>query len=363
VPRRTLAIGDPQASLERFLSVLEVHDALDDQGRLRDDVHLISMGDHFDWGGPDDRENADHDARALLTWLVSHPAEQVTVLVGNHDTSRVGELSAIDDDTFFAAQTLADAAYLGEDARAEQLFFETGLGFPTAELVARDFSTFTVAQRELVEKLLASGRMKLAHAHDGVLYVHAGVTIEHLAELGLDEDARADDIAHALNAALKQAVARRKKTGEPLSLPGLHVPGNAREEGRGLLYHRPSLGSDAEERDKLAGPPPRRRFDPRALPRGLVQVVGHIRDNKCRKLLHAWCDAADAKDGPVRTLIVEKDRGQYAHGVPDEIRLDDRATMIFLDNGMHYVSTPKDYELLDVDNLRPLKAMSSLDSL
>ena len=53
---RHLAIGDPQAPLQTFLSILDHHQLLGDHGRLRDEVMLVSMGDHFDYGTPEARE-------------------------------------------------------------------------------------------------------------------------------------------------------------------------------------------------------------------------------------------------------------------------------------------------------------------
>jgi hypothetical protein len=64
--QRRVAIGDPQASIETFLAVLDRHALLGDHGRLLPEVQLVSMGDHFDWGGPGDRERAAESAEALL---------------------------------------------------------------------------------------------------------------------------------------------------------------------------------------------------------------------------------------------------------------------------------------------------------
>ena len=50
-----VAIGDPQASLSTFLRILDLNGLLGDDGRLRPEVGLVSMGDHFDWGRPEDR--------------------------------------------------------------------------------------------------------------------------------------------------------------------------------------------------------------------------------------------------------------------------------------------------------------------
>ena len=69
---RTIAIGDPQAPFVTFLGVLQHHRLLGADGRLRADVHLVSMGDHFDFGKPDVREQATADGEAILRWLADH---------------------------------------------------------------------------------------------------------------------------------------------------------------------------------------------------------------------------------------------------------------------------------------------------
>lgn len=345
---RVLAIGDPQAPLETFLRILELHGALGDDGRLHPSVALVSLGDHFDWGAVADRDRAAADGLALLAWLAAHPPEQVTILAGNHDLARVGELHGIDDKTFARAQALADRAYLDGDADAGRRFRAEHPGFATDEIVARDLSTFRVAQRELVERLLASKRLRLAHAEAGLLFVHAGVTTLELGALGLGAAAGPTAIADRLNAALDDAVARRNERGGPLVIPRLHVPGDGAREGSGTLYHRPSLGLDDKERRELSRPPPRRRYPLEALPRGLVQVVGHIRDKKCRELLAPIADAHAPADGPLRTLIVDDDGARYLRGVQRGPPAG--ATMLFLDNGMAHVQRhPETYELLDVE--------------
>lgn len=351
-----LAIGDPQAPLETFLRILELHGALGDDGRLHPSVALVSLGDHFDWGGVPDRDRAAADGLALLAWLAAHPPEQVTILAGNHDLARVGELHGIDDETFARAQALADRAYLDGDADAGRRFRAEHPGFASDEIVARDLSTFRVAQRELVERLLAARRLRLAHAEAGLLFVHAGVTTLELGALGLGAAAGSSTaptaaptaVADRLNAALDDAVARRTERGGPLVIPHVHLPGDGAREGAGALYHRPSLGLDDQERRELSRPPPRRRYPIEALPRGLVQVVGHIRDKKCRELLAPIADAHAPADGPLRTLVVDDDGARYVRGV--QRGSPEGATMLFVDNGMAYVEQhPEAYEILDVE--------------
>ena len=71
--KRHLAIGDPQAPAETFFTILDHHDLLGKNGRLSPDVMLVSMGDHFDWGGPDDRDRAQKGGAQILSWLAAHP--------------------------------------------------------------------------------------------------------------------------------------------------------------------------------------------------------------------------------------------------------------------------------------------------
>src|SRR6185436_2588184 len=106
---RRFAVGDPQAPLAAFVAILETHGLLGGDGRLAEDVHLVSMGDHFDWGARAEREAVARSGLELLAWLAAHPAEQVTLILGNHDMGRVGELAGFDDATFRAAQAEADA--------------------------------------------------------------------------------------------------------------------------------------------------------------------------------------------------------------------------------------------------------------
>src|SRR4051812_2431655 len=72
-----LAIGDPQASLSQFLRVLDLNGLLADHGRLRHDVGLVTLGDHFDWGRPTERATAAEDGLCILSWLAAHPPDQV----------------------------------------------------------------------------------------------------------------------------------------------------------------------------------------------------------------------------------------------------------------------------------------------
>lgn len=348
---RVLAMGDPQASLERVLQVLDAHGALADDGRLADELTLISMGDHFDWGGNSavERKQAAADGEALLRWLAAHPRDQVVLLAGNHDLARVGELWDLSDEEFGREQAAADRSYKQGDA-AEAAFRAAHTRWPCAEVVARDLSTFRVSQRHLVSELLQAGRMVAAHALGGALYVHAGVTTNELGVLKLGEGASPEDIAATLNDRLKDAAGSLDS--RALVLEGLHLPGNAKAEGSGMFYHRPTRDEAARAR-YMKDAPPWRRFNPAHLPQGLVQVVGHVGDKKCREELGDWCDPEKARYGVLRHLVVSKGGGRYAHGPPPTGTADTDAVMIFIDNGMKDVAAPSDYQLLDAKSRRP----------
>jgi hypothetical protein len=339
-------MGDPQADLGRVLAILAHHDVLGDDGWLRPDVLLVSVGDHFDWGKPQEREAGAASALALVAWLAAHPADQAVMILGNHDLGRVGELADFTDATFAAAQAEADRAYQGghTDEAAEHAFLARWPRVPTAELVARDFGNFREVQRTWVEHLLRVRRFRTAYAAGpGLLVLHAGVTHEDLDVTGLPPARRADAgaVADALNGAMDAAVAAW--TGGPLAVPGLHHPGDAATgEGVGIFYQRPSL--KPEDAERVRGTP-RRRFDPRRLPAGLTQVVGHTRDKRNRELL--GFSTAQARDGVVRHLVTDGTRVDYAHGAPPPPR-PEAAMLVFTDGGMRECP-PEDYELYDLD--------------
>src|SRR5262249_53662537 len=104
---RWLALGDPQTTFDRLLEVLRLHDLIDPKrGMLRDDVGLLSIGDHFDFG-PRGGPEVGREGELFLRWLVGHPADQTVVLLGNHDLARVQELAMETDASFAAARALA----------------------------------------------------------------------------------------------------------------------------------------------------------------------------------------------------------------------------------------------------------------
>lgn len=343
-----VAMGDPQAPFAHVQAVLGHHGLLTEgrRPRLRPGRRLLSIGDHFDWGGPgvEARTAAAADGEACLRWLASHDDDQVVILAGNHDLARVGELVAVSDDEFAALQAVADRHYLhGGGVDDEAAFFSRCAFLPSTEMVSRDLSTFRVSQRRLVLRLLKQRRLRIAHSEAGLLFTHAGVTRRALWRLGLDEDVGADTVAAALNGALDTAVdeclsGRRHR---PLIIPGLHKPADGIGEGDGVLYHRPLF----IEKDQWLEP---RRFDPRQLPRGLWQVVGHVRDKRLVATLGPWSVPQQHRDGVVRHLIVVDDSVSYRHGPPPpRAQLPAHAAvMIFIDGAMS-LCAPEVYELFD----------------
>lgn len=344
-------MGDPQAPFETVLAVLERHGLLSSERRLRDDVQLVSMGDHFDWGTPQERTFATRDALRLLRWLTSHPADQVLLVAGNHDLARVSELFPFDaEHKFESAYLEAREAYRsGEvDQAAERAFIERFPHLPDAEAAARDFSCYSPEQSVVVAELLRSKRLRLAHAHRGLLLVHSGVTRDDFGMIGA-APGTADEAAEVLNGFLDAQLARWVEG--PLDLRPLHVPGS-RIGGvaRGIAFHRPAFPVPG---DPHFDGPPRRRYDPRLLPSEFPQAIGHIRDRKCRDLLGRWADQETPRDGLIRSMTITDDDVQYRWGTSREAR------MFFLDGGMNHIE-PKHYQLFDLDLRAPLQPMPTL---
>jgi len=170
-----------------------------------------------------------------------------------------------------------------------------------------------------------------------LLLTHAGVTTDDVALADLPREAASDAeaAAAALNGALDRSVASWRE-GTPLVIPGLHRPGNAAQgEGRGIFSQRPARPEHAASDAALFVGPPRRRFDPRGLPPGLVQAVGHIGDRKCRELLgQSWAPpAAKATLGRLRHLRANRADVAYDVGISEAWDLSD-AVMLFLDGTM-----------------------------
>lgn len=361
--RRVFAIGDPQTSAERFFGALAAHGLLAGDGWLAAGVQLVSMGDHFDYHVPE-RARARVEGVLILGWLAAHPPDQVRILAGNHDLARVMELAAIDDARFVAAGDLARELYAAPAAARDALEAEFRRRYPelaTPGYAGRDYNAFTVEQRELVRRLLLAGRFDLAlaaRARGGapVLLTHAGVTVRQLAELGLPAERDPRALAGALNARLVAAVAEvaedwRRGAPAALSLEPLHVAGADGEEGGGLLYHRPAdperPGASAGWELSARAP---RRYHPRDLPRGLVQVVGHTGHQKAFQELPRWREAGmDDRRGGLRTLRVAADGAiEYRRGTHGPAAVGADAILWMIDPEMHYVPSSADVAALEL---------------
>jgi Calcineurin-like phosphoesterase len=348
--RRRVAIGDPQAPLLQFLSILDANRLLGEDGRLAEDVYLVSLGDHFDWGTNVQRQQATREGLELLAWLAAHPADQVTLLLGNHDLARVGEMVRFEDDSFEQVQEEATRIYTARpwNFRQEKAFLDSHPGLSSIEVAARDFACFNERQRDLVRSLLLAGRFQTATAIDvDFLLCHAGFTEADLKTAGIRSEADAEQIANAMNACLDLAVKNWNGL-EPLSIDGLHLPGSGHlQEGKGIFYHRPEfVGGPPRARESLV-----RRFDPRTLPKGITQVVGHTRDLKCRKLLGSWADSKKTPEGALRFLRTDGQKVHYAPGVLEKMNTRQGA-LIFADANMGSVRAST-YQLLDLDSRRP----------
>ncbi|MGE0868995.1 MAG: hypothetical protein AB7P03_10540 [Kofleriaceae bacterium] len=359
MPRRVLVMGDPQAPFETVMAVLARHGALDGD-RLAPDVELITIGDHFDYGS-DDPIAAGREGVRITRWCAAQP--NASLMLGNHDVSRVMELIGIDDARFAQARALATSIaetkqLAGRDAAAAREQAEFAAQFPdlaVSGLAGRDYATFSVEQRDLVIELLLAGRFQLARVGillDGrkVLLSHAGVTNRELRLLGIAGERDPHTIAAALNARLAQAIDEvrgdwSQGLATPLSLAPIHLMGIAGVEGGGLLYHRPTNpdrpGASAAD---LLEPRPR-RFDPRTLPSGLVQIAGHTGHHKCVEELDGWVTEAARQRprGGIRTLRVVGDSVRYDLGVAAP--LDGSADLILVDGEMRRVD-PSQVDLL-----------------
>jgi hypothetical protein len=254
------------------------------------------------------------------------------------------ELVAITDERF--AQARAFARSLDGDDAGGAKFLAAFPELPTPGLAGRDFASFSAEQRTLVMELLLAGRFQLALTGTlpcgrDVLLTHAGVTNRELAMLGVSAEPRA--IAAALNAHLTGAIDRVRadwvcSIPTPLSLEPLHVAGIPGEEGGGLLYHRPTNPEHAEaDRRWLLSPARPRRFDPRTLPIGLVQIAGHTGHNKCLSELGAWSTEAAhrRKHGGIRTLRLAGQTVTYDLGVAEPAT--DVADLILIDGEIRRV--------------------------
>ncbi len=342
---RTVAIGDLQASAQRVFELLAYHDLLDVEGRLRGDVQLLSIGDHFDYGTRQSglTGQARRDGQDVLSYLAAHHPEQVVVLLGNHDAARVMEMAYVSDERFDEAVgpagELVALRHTDPDAYRARLagYVASFPELPGPGLVHRDYSAFSASQRELVQALLLAGRMRLgatARLLGGelVLATHAGVTTREVQLLGVSANVAELEAALARRLAAAVAeVAPAWQRGElaALSLQPLHLScATGREgmpelpEGGGMLYHRPSdPDRPGADRQWEAAPGRPRRFHPKALPAGVLQIAGHTGHPKCVEELARWSESS-MREEPCgrRSLRVRGDDIRYQLGAcrPDE---------------------------------------------
>jgi hypothetical protein len=341
----TVAMGDPQAPLERVLEILHGHGLLGDDGWLVPSVRLVTMGDHVDWGPVAARAAAAYDGIRLLAWLSAHPADQVILLAGNHDLARVGELARLTDEAYLHARTEADRGYHDRSPVRPEEDFRRSYEMPGWELLARDLSAFRSEQRAWVTALLRAGRLRLACAVEGVLLTHAGVTDRELDALALHGPDRANPeaIADALQDRFAQAI-RRWRAGV-LHVANLHAPAD-RRDAAGMLHHRIVRAPALEEprSDGLS-----RHAPVASLPAGVIQAIGHVRDRSSRKQL--GMDPNEATVGRLRTLVVHRERWRYEVGASDGTP--EGAAVVIHTDGAMLDAPPEAYELLDLRRRAP----------
>jgi hypothetical protein len=355
------AVGDPQTSAQRYFRVLSAHGLLTPAGALARDVELVSMGDHFDFGAPGtDPSEAQRSGEQILSWLLSQRSAHL--ILGNHDVSRVQELASFSAERFAQARAAARPIEQRRKQRgdddpvvvAQSAEFCDEFALPTPEIADRDFCSFTPRQRELTRQALLDERLVLARAArlaDGrpVLLTHASVTRRELEILHLTEGVSAEAIADALNTFLRARVDAVRSDwlagrATPLDLSPLHLAGVSGREGGGLLYHRathPDRGGDAQG-------PARRRYDPRELPSGLVQAIGHVQHKKCLEILGEIVtdEARRLRPGALRKLCVSAD-GSARYGGLDNPSNPGDAELVYVDGSMNQRDlAPRDYQLL-----------------
>jgi hypothetical protein len=352
---RWFAVGDPQAPFERFVAILDHHGLLGDDGWLRRDVGLVSMGDHFDFASRASLDETGREGQRILAWLAAHPRDQVRLLLGNHDAARVIEFGTFSDARFVAMRAEAEAPHASdEDA------FALRHGVASRGIVRRDYAAWSEAQRAQVQGLLLSGRYELAlvATHEGspLLMTHAGVTTRELALAGLPADARARDVHAALEAHLKAAIERVRERWlradhVPLSLEPLHVSPAPGHEAGGLLAHRPSNPQrpDVANHAWEWNPERPRRFAIERLPTAFDQAVGHTGRGTLERELFPWNKNLAPHPGPVHTLhfggaepCVEPGIGARRAGM---------ARLFLLDPSMSKLAAPAHAQLMPLEGV------------
>lgn len=327
-PSRWFVVGDPQTTPSRFFSVLDRFGLLGADGLLAPGIGLVSMGDHFDFsmGAPE----AEPAGREIFAWLVGQ-GPSTHVLAGNHDIARVAELAFESDETY--ARAKHDAGIIRDrhsEGRKDEVhalvekFFAEHPNLPSPGIVLKDFASFSVGQRAHVERALISRSLRLAmvvelHGTE-VLLTHAGITPREVCMLDVPAEPMA--LAGALEATFSEAIERVAPSwlaGDRarLELEPLHVTGRSRKEGGGLLYHRPARrdreGADPEWELLPESP---RRFDPRDLPKGLVQMIGHSGHARTVSSLPGFvAKGAERASIPLRTLSARGETVRYEEGI------------------------------------------------
>ncbi|KAI9019913.1 hypothetical protein DFJ74DRAFT_707963 [Hyaloraphidium curvatum] len=355
---RWFAVGDPQCPFDRFLRTLASRGLVSDEGWLRPDVGLVSMGDHFDFLGtqkddPENRATAGREGLLNLSWLAAHEPEQVVIILGNHDAVRVMELAKFSDASFRAARKRSF------DVKPEEVrAFCDEFDIAEPGILRRDFSTFTEAQRDLVKSLLLARRYRLAttaqHGGDVLLMNHAGTTRRELHVLGLSDESGAKEVAAALQSSLDRAVDRvvnawRDGGNEALNLEPLHFAGVASTQPGGLMAHRPANpAAIADSAWGFAEGRPR-RYDVSKLPLGFSQIVGHTNGSLLRKNMGSWGSGASHSFGHCHTLHFGR------QGVEPEVEIGIRPAkeggtrVIYLDPGLAYVGRDDEVEIMELD--------------
>ncbi|MCA9617211.1 MAG: metallophosphoesterase, partial [Myxococcales bacterium] len=319
LPRRWYAVGDPQADLSRLLETFRHHGLLDGD-RLRDDVGLVSMGDHFDFGEVKLGQHEEFARKGLevLEWFASHPREQVRMLFGNHDLARVQELVSFSDDDFAEARMLA---LDGQEDELRRRFPE----LPSASLITQDFSGFSTTQRTRVQQLLSEGRLECALVGKvggrECLLSHAGVKQRERDLLGLDDDISLVELVTELREwfagrVYEAATAWNRGENVPLDLAPLHLAGVAGQEAGGWFAARPANPNRPGIKDPEWewNPSRPRRFDPHDLLPGVLQVVGHTGDKKLRRELVPWVDGDLGGHHEIHSLELSPHGPRYRKG-------------------------------------------------
>ncbi|MFT3699685.1 MAG: metallophosphoesterase family protein [Kofleriaceae bacterium] len=317
---RRVVLGDPQAPFAHVMALLERGGVLDGD-RLRSDVELISIGDHFDYDLRQPEVSREEGLR-VLRWLASH--EQVRLIFGNHDAARVIELATTSDREFAAARALAlDIEQTKHDrGRAAAKQRETEEWLPryahlsTYGIVARDYASFSEEQRALVVELMLAGRFHLAL--DGKLPDGRAAVLTHA---GLTTKEKIFDAA-VIDQYFTIAVEGRRADWEagvitPLSLEPLVRAGGPGIEAGGMLAHRPS-DPDRDGADPIWERDPRRprRFAPSELP-PITQICGHTNHASCLRELGRWAtpQAKAQRHAGIRTLRWDGHEAIYDLGI------------------------------------------------